>query len=126
MAEIEVTPKQRERLARLLTEAAKDPVLRAQLAADPRAVLTEYRLERLLGERQVQVGLDVTGGHDEELAEGVLGFIGFHIDANTPHADAHLHQDISTPHADAAPHVDIPEGHADWSHQDIPRLHFDV
>lgn len=126
MPEIKLTPKQRENIGKLLKTAAKDAGLQGELVVDPRAVLAKYGLENLVKGREVHVGLDIKAGHKEVKLGGVSAILGWHVDANTGHADANLHQDISRDHADSHPHADTPPGHFDWSHQDFPALHFDI
>lgn len=127
MAEIKLTPKQKANIGKLLKTAAKDKDLQGQLVADPAAVFAEYDLENLVKGREVHVGFDITASHDEVKLGGVNAILGWHIDANTGHADAHLHQDVSRAHADTNNnHADTPSGHFDWSHQDLPALHLDL
>jgi hypothetical protein len=128
MPEVSVSAEDRERITRLFERAQKDVVFRGRLAGDPHGCLREYELGHLIAGHPINVALDIGSPHlaGVERREGVEMLFGFHIDANTPHADAEAHEDISTPHADAAPHFDIPEAHADISHEDIPSLHFDI
>lgn len=127
MPEIKLTPKQRENIGKLLNTAAKDKDVQGQLVADPHAVLAKYGLENLVKGHDVHVGLDITTNQREvKVGKGVTALFGWHIDANTGHADAEQHFDISRPHADGAQHADTAAGHADLSHQDFPALHLDI
>ena len=113
-------------IAKLLTAASKDVNVKARLAANPNAVLKEFGLDSLVEGRDIRVSLDISAYQEALTVGGINAILGFHIDANTGHADSRQHFDASSPHADTSPHLDFPALHADSSHQDIPPLHFDI